>query len=179
MCGGFKRRSTTELSLINKMYGAMNPQWEIELNDMVKPQATSPIIAKDEWTLSRWGFKPYWSQDVSKAFINARSETLDTKMTFKGAFESQRCIIPAAGFYEGGQLFSNTSGLLMAGVFSLAHGGSSYAIITKDSNELVAKHHHRMPVLLSEDAAKAWMDSSTSKSDLKDIMRMDNVQLAI
>lgn len=48
-----------------------------------------------------WGLIPIWAKDakVGYALINARTEGIDTKASFRDAFKSRRCIIPADGFY--------------------------------------------------------------------------------
>src|SRR6266852_4924077 len=50
----------------------------------------------------RWGLVPSWARDTSMAFrtINARAETVATTPSFREPFKSQRCLIPADGFYE-------------------------------------------------------------------------------
>ncbi len=55
-----------------------------------------------EGALMRWGFIPTWAKDGVKLPVhsNARAETVATKPLFKNAFQKQRCIIPASGFYE-------------------------------------------------------------------------------
>ena len=45
----------------------------------------------------RWGGTPSWSKQL---LINAQSETVKEKRTFKRAYEERRCLIPADGFYE-------------------------------------------------------------------------------
>ncbi|MCA9086205.1 MAG: SOS response-associated peptidase [Planctomycetaceae bacterium] len=52
--------------------------------------------------LMRWGLVPFWAKDLSigSRMINARSETVAEKPSFRRAFRSQRCLIPADGFYE-------------------------------------------------------------------------------
>ena len=50
----------------------------------------------------RWGLVPNWAKDISIGAMlnNARSETVDTKLSFRNSFDKHRCLIPANGFYE-------------------------------------------------------------------------------
>ncbi|MGO4955802.1 SOS response-associated peptidase [Luteococcus sp. Sow4_B9] len=50
----------------------------------------------------RWGLVPSWAKDRSRAasLINARSETVDSKPSFRKAFTHRRCLLPADGYYE-------------------------------------------------------------------------------
>lgn len=50
----------------------------------------------------KWGLIPSWAKDASigTQLINARSETVLEKSSFREAFKKRRCIIPADGFYE-------------------------------------------------------------------------------
>ena len=49
-----------------------------------------------------WEFVPSWAAELGKmsAPINARSDGVTTKPTFRHAFKRRRCIIPVVGFYE-------------------------------------------------------------------------------
>jgi putative SOS response-associated peptidase YedK len=55
-----------------------------------------------EAVFMRWGLIPSWAKDMSIASqtINARSETVAEKPSFRSAFAKRRCLIPIDGFYE-------------------------------------------------------------------------------
>ncbi|GAA0470202.1 SOS response-associated peptidase [Streptomyces sp. NPDC046215] len=50
----------------------------------------------------RWGLVPSWAKSPEGAakMINARAETVHEKPSFRQAFESRRCLIPADGYFE-------------------------------------------------------------------------------
>jgi putative SOS response-associated peptidase YedK len=52
--------------------------------------------------MMRWGLIPSWAKDekIGDNLINTRAETISEKSSFKKPFLSQRCLIPADGFFE-------------------------------------------------------------------------------
>lgn len=122
----------------------------------------------------QWGLVPFWAKDtaIGSKLINARSETVQEKPSFKHALSRRRCLIPADGFYEwdrktkqpthfrvrGGELFA------FAGLYEEWHApdGSSLrtcTLLTTQANELVGKIHERMPVILqSPDDEALWLE---------------------
>src|SRR5690606_3074614 len=52
--------------------------------------------------LLRWGLVPSWADDLKIGYklINARSETVDQKPSFRTAFKRRRCLVVADGWYE-------------------------------------------------------------------------------
>jgi putative SOS response-associated peptidase YedK len=138
--------------------------------------------------LLRWGLVPSWAKcpDTGLKMINARVETVAERPAYRRAFERYRCLIIADGFYEwrsmpagpkqpfhiardDGGLFS------FAGLWSIwpaPDGGKlrSCAILTTAANSAIAPLHDRMPVILAPDAEAAWLDTSTPREHLSEIL---------
>jgi putative SOS response-associated peptidase YedK len=57
---------------------------------------------RNEAKLMKWVLVPSWAPDASmgQRMINARSETLLEKPSFRRAVQKRRCLVPANGFYE-------------------------------------------------------------------------------
>jgi putative SOS response-associated peptidase YedK len=140
----------------------------------VAPTQLAPVIPNRQprqLELFRWGLVPGWAKDVriGAKMINARSETAAEKPSFKTALARRRCLVPASGFYE----WKKTAGakvphfirhksgrpLALAGLWELWDKGPepvySFTILTTEPNQLVARLHNRMPVILP---AAAWSD---------------------
>lgn len=109
---------------------------------------------------AEWGFQ----RSSGGLTINARSETAERTAMFRDAFRRGRCLLPADGFFEWRRegrvnqpyLFRRKDGALfvMAG---LCEEGR-YVVLTRDSEGHVADIHDRMPVLLSPEDARRWLD---------------------
>lgn len=124
----------------------------------------------------KWGLIPEWARDASIGYnlINARAESVASKPAFKTAFKSQRCLIPASGFYEWKQESDSKQPFLivperdeifaLAGVFSTwpdpqANAEiASCAILTTEANSRLQPIHHRMPVIVDFNDYNKWLD---------------------
>lgn len=132
----------------------------------------------------RWGLIPYWAKDaaIGNRMINARSETVAEKPSFKHALKRRRCLIPADGFYEWVKTsakgpkqpyhihFEGHRPFVFAGLWEVWKKGpepiESCTVLTTDANEEIRPVHHRMPVILEGDKRDAWLDPSIEDSDL-------------
>jgi putative SOS response-associated peptidase YedK len=130
------------------------------------------------WALTIWGLIPSWSKDPSMGarMINARSEGVTEKPSFRAAFKRRRCLVPSSGFYEWRQVEKGKEPYFILpaddGVFGLAglwetwtgpDGGElqSCTILTTEANELMTPIHNRMPVILSQEDWTEWLGSGT------------------
>jgi putative SOS response-associated peptidase YedK len=134
--------------------------------------------------LLHWGLIPSWSdpRDNRLKMINARVETVAGRPAFRRAFERFRCLIIADGFYEwdpAKQAFhitrSDRAPFAFAGLWSIWRGGEddvvrSCTILTTAANAAVAPLHDRMPVILRRDAEVAWLDPSTTRRQLEELL---------
>lgn len=130
----------------------------------------------------RWGLIPFWAKDASigQRMINARSETVAEKPSFKHALKRRRCLIPADGFYEwvkAGKAkqpyfihFAERRPFVFAGLWEIWKKGpepvESCTILTTDANQDIQPVHHRMPVILEGEKRDAWLDPDIEDSDL-------------
>ncbi|ALC82339.1 MULTISPECIES: SOS response-associated peptidase [Bacillus] len=180
MCGRFTLYSDFD-DILNR--------FDIELSNLEYDYVQSYNIAPSQQILSvindgsknrlghlRWGLLPPWSKDekIGYKMINARSETLAQKPSFKKPLQSKRCIIPADSFYEWKRIDSKTKlpmriKLRSAKLFSFAglwekwnspKGEMIYSctIITTNSNDLMSPIHDRMPVILTPETEAQWLN---------------------
>jgi putative SOS response-associated peptidase YedK len=131
-----------------------------------------------------WGLIAPWQKNFTEArnsqshAINARSESIHEKPTFRQAFRTTRCLIPATGYYEWATSLGKyppkqpfyisaedeSKSLSIAGIWSTWKSESgvqiqSAAIITREAVDELATIHSRMPVFMPEDRWDIWLDS--------------------
>jgi putative SOS response-associated peptidase YedK len=136
--------------------------------------------------LVRWGFLPYFVKDpkVFPLIINARSETLRTKASFKAAFKRRRCLFMADAFYEWRR---DTKSRATAGRPYLVHRHDgnpmgfaglwetwvgpngeeqdTACIVTVAANGATAALHDRLPAILEPETFDLWLDPDESRAD--------------
>jgi putative SOS response-associated peptidase YedK len=123
----------------------------------------------------KWGLVPSWAKDekIGSKMINARSETILEKASFKKLIDSKRCIIPADGFYEwkksGGSKQPMRIVMKDLDIFSMAALYDTWinpdgdkvntcTILTTAPNRLMQSIHDRMPVILRPEEERLWLD---------------------
>lgn len=135
------------------------------------------------FAMLHWGLVPKWAKEraVGNRMINARSETLAEKPSFREAFRRRRCLVLADGWYEwqvaaGGKQpwfirRNDARPFAFAGLWERwkdpANGAplESCTIVTTDAAESIRKIHERMPVVLAESDWDRWLDAAFSDTE--------------
>jgi len=172
MCGRHVRKSPSasyaDLFGVSGLPGT--PSYNVAPTQAVA--VVRPAGDQREAVLMRWGRIPFWAKDAKAAQINARSETVATKPTFRAAFKKRRCLVLADGYFEwkaeGKQKQPyyfhrpDDQPFAFAGLWECWKGPDgpveSCAIITTDANDVSRPIHDRMPVILPMAACAPWLD---------------------
>jgi len=130
----------------------------------------------------RWGLIPFWAKDpgIGSKMINARSETVHEKPSFKRPLKNRRCLVVADGFYEWQKVdgtkiptfirLKSQRPFGLAGLYDVwkppdGEAITSCTIITTDANPFLQPIHNRMPVILPPDAYTQWIDPAIRTPD--------------
>jgi len=150
----------------------------------ISPTQSVPVVRIDPTTIDHkkrqmimlhWGMIPFWAKNhtIGNRLINARSEHVADKPSFKNAFRKRRCLVVADGFYEWQKRGSHNQPYLvrMANQEPYAFAGlwehwndpqgnpiESCTIMTTGANELMKPIHHRMPVIVDPIDYDHWLD---------------------
>jgi putative SOS response-associated peptidase YedK len=192
MCGRFTLKTPREV--VAKQFGVEIDE-ELESRFNIAPTQTiaaiRPAVGGEgrEFVLLKWGLIPSWAKDASMGakLINARSETVTEKPSFREAFKRRRAIIPADGIYEwqrtgkGKQpyFFQMRDGSLFgfAGLWDKWRNEEgevveTCSILTTEANEVFSPAHERMPVVLHPESYDEWLDADPrGVESLKELLR--------
>ena len=185
MCGRY--RLSRRKQIIAEHFDAtpFEEDWEPRYN--IAPSQPVPVIrqanSSRKLSMMRWGLIPSWATDPSIGFrtINARAETITTTASFRDPFRTQRCLIPADGFYEWrrsgrskqpfcfevgeGEMFA-FAGLWDKWIDPRGEEVESFTIITTIPNVHLADIHDRMPVILPTGAYASWLSPAVRDSSV-------------
>ena len=183
MCGRYTL--TVPVEILAEEFGVTGPLPEVPPSYNIAPtQEVAAVLADDgerRLEMLRWGLIPSWADDpgIGSRMINARSETVPEKPSFRRAFRERRCLILADGFYEwkrtddGKQPYyvrmENGRPFAFAGLWESWRGGReeirSCTILTTEANDRVSNIHHRMPVILAPEDHGLWLDPDVWEAD--------------
>lgn len=181
MCGRYRLKDTDRLTeYLRNTLGI--PAWVKDRNDPrynIAPSQDCPVIIMDDEgdvmpipTFMRWGLVPFWetSDKPKMAPINAQAEKVASNAMFRQSVQKRRCLVPADGFYEWKRFDERTKfpfdihlkgsrPFVMAGIYEKATETrpATFAVLTTAPNELMQTIHDRMPAILDDEEAKAWL----------------------
>ncbi len=142
--------------------------------------------------MMRWGLIPYYAKSAAefKGFstINARAETVEDRAMWRGPFERRRCLVIADGYYEWLKVDPKTKRpyaytltddqpFAFAGLWDAwkdplnGEWLQTFAIITTEANDLAAKVHDRMPVILHPRDHDRWLERGETHQPPIDLLR--------
>lgn len=184
MCGRFSQSKSKQD--IKKRFNVKKVSDEIVPLFNIAPDQNIPVIlneSPEEVTTARWGLVPSWSKEEKSPYsmINARSETLLEKPAYKRLVKNRRCLVIADSFYEWKKtdgkkapyriMLKNNDLFAFAGLWDVWEKEgkkiTSCTIITTSPNKLMASIHDRMPVILSQEKERTWLNDELDDDLLK------------
>jgi putative SOS response-associated peptidase YedK len=182
MCGRFISPSESDI----ERYWHLVPGEAYRQSFNVAPSQDVWVIRHDSQGIRtvaplRWGFRPVWAK---REWINARAETVFDTRAFAAAAKSNRCIVPAIGWYEwSGEKPARQPHVLhldgfkpfaFAGIYTARESDSgwerSFAILTRRATDAIATIHDRMPVVLTAEQQARWLDAAASRAALEALL---------
>ena len=152
-----------------KTYGEMNP------TDIV------PVIASNR-SRQRAVFPMKWGFTGKTLLMNARVETVAVKPTFRDAWKSHRCIVPASYYFEWEHLIGNNGKTKTGDKYAIQPQGSSmtwlcglyrfendmpfFVILTREPGEQIRFIHDRMPLIMPEHLVNEWINPDADPDKL-------------
>ena len=163
-----------------------------------------PVITNestDKINYFNWGLVPSWvkndskADDIKKFTLNARSETVFEKPSFKNSIFSRRCLIPATGFFEWQHIrkekipwyifLPEQSIFSFAGIWDSYMNDNeeefqSFSILTCEANSFMANIHNtkkRMPVILTPQEESVWLNEGLTKNEINDLTNKKYIDL--
>ena len=151
---------------------------EIRPTDVVPVIAPNSTGAKTVYPML-WGFT---LPNSNKPLVNARTETAATKPTFKDAWQSHRCIIPASWYFEWEHFKSNDGKVKtgdkymiqpsgstitwLCGLYRIEDGLPVFTVLTREPSEELKRIHDRMPLILPEEKIDEWIRPDSDPENL-------------
>jgi len=186
MCG----RKTLTMSKKAIIEELMIDDWQVEdyaPSYNIAPTQNSLVLVQERGSKivrsMKWGLIPAWSKNelYGSKMINARSETVTTKSSFKNLIPKNRCIVLSDGYYEwkqsGGRkapffIQKKDGGLMLfAGLWTTWSMSSkkvfTYTILTTKAQKDISAIHYRMPVLIHKSKAEMWINLDNKFSEVR------------
>ncbi|MBO1269820.1 SOS response-associated peptidase [Arthrobacter sp. PO-11] len=202
MCGRYvMSRATGDLlayyDAVEAVGSEPGPSWNVAptQNVPIVTEKLSEDVLERRLLTARWGLVPSWAKDVKigSRLINARSETVLEKPSFRKAAVKRRALMPAEGYFEWEKapdgkkiptyLHSETDELLsFAGLYEFwpdpdlpeDHENKwllSCTILTTTAQDSLGHIHDRAPLIVPRDMYADWLDpETTNTADIQQLL---------
>ncbi len=172
MCGRFNITSLPGLQDLLDFLGIDSPLPEARLN--IAPTENILLLRPDGGEMARWWLVPSWAKEVGTKYsmFNARAESLTKSPAFRGPFRRQRGVVPMSNFIEwrmeDGQkqpwvVGNGEHTMTVAALWDVWEGGDtpllSCTLVTTAAAEAFRPWHNRMPVMLTREECRRWLDN--------------------
>jgi len=187
MCGRYS--ITTPVEALREAFRFSGPPINLAPRYNAAPTQDLPIVrlsadgSERQLAVLRWGLVPSWATDpaIGNRLINARAETVAEKPSFRSAFRSRRCLVPADGFYEWRKIGGHKqpyricrpdgapfafAGLWERWASEQATPLETFTILTTEATAELSPIHGRMPVILPTASYDAWLNPNMRRADL-------------
>ena len=156
----------------------------------IRPTNVVPVIASSR-SGGRSVFPMKWGFSGRTLLMNARTETAPTKETFKDAWASHRCIVPASWYFEWEHLIGNdgkrrtgdkyliqpkgSTMTWLCGLYRIEAGMPVFVVLTREPSEDIRFIHDRMPLILPGDFVNEWIRPDSKPEELVEAALTDMV----
>lgn len=190
MCGRYSLEVSKEG--LTERYNLKKITSDYQEREEIFPATVAPIILPDtDLAFLEWGFTP---QFAKRPLINARAETILEKPTFRKAFKTKRCLIPATAFFEWekveGKKIKRRITVTDQAIFSIAgicdyfldeegREQLKYSLITTEANDQMKQIHHRMPVILRPEDESDYLNKKQEPEKVHQLLKPSELKLVI
>ncbi|MBR3538483.1 MAG: SOS response-associated peptidase family protein [Eubacterium sp.] len=187
MCCRYYIEETTEMQAIvsDMMRSSLVRKWNelypIKTYGEMSPTDIVPVIAPNR-NRQRAVFPMKWGFTGKTLLMNARVETAAVKPTFRDAWKSHRCIVPASYYFEWEHLIGNNGKTKTGDKYAIQPQGSSmtwlcglyrfendmpfFVILTREPGKQIRFIHDRMPLIMPEHLVNEWINPDADPEEL-------------
>ena len=187
MCGRYYLEESPELRPIveamnrSPLVREFHKSTAVRGSGEIRPADVAPAIASNRRG-QRSVFPMRWGFAGKTLLINAKTETAAEKPTFRDAWKSHRCVVPASWYFEwehfvtpdgkkktGEKYMLQPKGAAvtwLCGLYRMEEGLPCYVILTREPSDEIRFIHDRMPLMLPEGAIDAWISPQANPAEI-------------
>ncbi len=185
-----------EIDVVSPIAEQLPPSWNVaptQAARIVREEAPGGELVRI-LDAAKWGLVPHWAKDekIGSRMINARSETITEKPSFRGPAKYSRCVVPVEGYYEWQSVegrrtktpyflhAADGAPLMLAGLTSLWRDELlTFTIATRAAEGNLAAIHDREPVMLRPKDVGLWLNPGLQDpAEVAELLRRPRPEVA-